>query len=411
MKKFVHLFCVLVLVLTNFYVPEVAKGKTLGDLKTELNEKQAELQANQNKKAQTEAEMNKAKSDVVHLQNNIKQTYTDIGNLEKEIEKLNEDISKKQNEIKEIINFVQVSNGESAYLEYAFGATDFTDFIYRVAISEQMTNYNESLIDQFNQAIEDSKEKQEAMRKKQGEMADQQQQLESKMLLLGEEVKAIASTEVSIEDSIQYQKDIIKIYESKGCTNNESIATCGRKVLPEGTAFYRPTNFGQVTSEFGTRYLVGDWHEGIDTGVPQGTTVYAIGTGQVALIVPRSSKGGNMVVVHHNINGRTYTSVYAHLLSINVVVDQVVNRNTVIGLSGGGKSTMAPSNVCNIAGGTGWDQYTCGEHLHLTLATGLYGLDYRNWTYELNRKYAINPRTMINFPAFGARWNDRMTAY
>ena len=52
-------------------------------------------------------------------------------------------------------------DGESAYLEYTFGARDFTDFIYRTAVAEQLTKYNETLIDEFNKSIEESKQKQE----------------------------------------------------------------------------------------------------------------------------------------------------------------------------------------------------------------------------------------------------------
>lgn len=412
MKKMTCILLIMVFIIQSFCVPDVVHGKTLGQLKSELEASQKKYQENENQKELTQSQINSTNAQISNIEAEIKQIYIDISNLDKEIEQLNNDIVKKDKEIKEIINYTQISNGESVYLEYAFGAQDFTDFIYRVAIAEQLTNYNEKLIKEFNQAIEDSKKKQEEMRQKQSDMADRQKSLEEKMASLGKELTTIASTGLSIEDTIEYQKEVIALYESKNCSDNEDISTCGREVLPQGTAFYRPTEFGSVTSEWGTRYLVGDWHEGIDIGVPQGTPVYAVGNGMVALIVRRSSKGGNMVVVHHNINNKTYTSVYAHLLSINVVDDQNVDRNTLIGYSGGGANTMAPNNVCGLPNGTGWDSYTCGEHLHVTIATGLYMLDYTNWIVDLNRRYSIDPRTVINFPkGLYNRWNDRISKY
>ena len=52
------------------------------------------------------------------------------------------------------------------YLDYAMGAKTFTDFIYRVAISEQLIEYNDSLVDEYNDLIVKNKEKQQSLKKK-----------------------------------------------------------------------------------------------------------------------------------------------------------------------------------------------------------------------------------------------------
>jgi len=398
MKKLFNLILIFIFLVPTFSIPNVVHAQTLGDLRKELEDKQNELKANENKKAQTQAEINQANNDINSIKNTINQLYTDMANLDKEIEKLNQEIAAKEKEMKDVLNFVQVSNGESAYLEYTFGARDFTDFIYRTAVAEQLTKYNETLIDEFNKSIEESKQKQEEMKQKQANMANQQKELENKMALLGQELVNIDSVGMDIEDSIEYQKEVIKLYESKGCKDNENIATCGRKVLPEGTSFYRPTGAGYITSEWGPRDLLGrSWHEGIDVGVGVGTTVYSIATGMVAGVVSYNC-GGNMVVVHHNINGRNYTSVYAHLSSVNVSKGQTVDRNTIVGYSGGAAG--------------GYDRCTTGPHLHVTVATGLFWVDYYDWTTDLNITYSINPRTVINFPSgLYNPWDDRLTAY
>lgn len=395
MKKVLGLLLCLGLTITNFCVPTVVYAETLGDLKKDLAKTQNELQANKNKKAETQAEINNANNEIAVIKNNISAIFTELANLDKEIENLDNDIKKKKKEMDEILSFVQISNGEEAYLEYAFGAQDFTDFIYRVAIAEQLTKYNEQLINDYKQKIEDSRKKQEEMKEKQASLANEQEELKNKMALLGEQLQNLDSVGMDIEDSIEYQKEVIALYESKGCGDNEDIATCGRKILPAGTAFYRPTEYGVITSEWGPRNLLSGWHEGIDIGVRAGTTVYSVANGMVAGIV-RYNCGGNMVVVHHNVNGQTYTSVYAHLSSVAVSEGQTVNRNTVIGYSGG-----TPG---------GYDQCTFGEHLHLTIAVGLFWVDYYDWTNDLNINYSRNPRNYINFP-WSEYWDDRITAY
>lgn len=378
--------------------PPKVKGQTLGDLKKELEAQQAELTKNQEEKVLTESQINATKAEIQTVENTITKTYSEIDAINTEIDNLNEKIVQTDKQVKEIINFTQITNGESAYLEYAFGAQDFTDFIYRFSVAEQLSKYSEKLIDDYNNMISENQKKQEELKDKQVELAEQQKSLEEKVASLGEKLEQSEAVGVEISDAIEYQKEIIKLYESKGCKDNENISTCGKKTLPAGTAFYRPTESGKVTSEWGYRSLLGrSWHEGIDVGVGVGTTVYSVANGMVAMVV-RYSCGGNMVVIHHNINGKTYTSVYAHLSSVSVSKGQSVNRNTIVGYSGGSAG--------------GYDQCTTGAHLHLTIATGLYGVDYYDWLNQLNVQYSINPRSVINFPdGLYNSWSDRITAY
>ncbi len=376
-----------------------AKAQTLGDLRNELNQKQNEYNQNKANQALTEQEISNVNASIVSIQNQINQTYIDIDNLTIEIENLNKQIDEKEQEVKDIISFVQVSNGESAYLEYMFGAKDFTDFIYRVAVSEQLTAYNDKLIDEYNAMIETNKQKQVEIEEKRASLSTKQEELQKKKEQLGQKLNTIASTSISLEDEIKEAKEIIALYESKNCKDDEDIATCGKSLLPPGTSFYRPLESSYVTSEWGTRYYMGKtFHEGMDFGAREGTNVYSIATGMVASIFRKHSCGGNMVIVHHNINGTTYTSVYAHLLTINVSEGATVTKNTVIGTSGG-QSTKS------------YDSCTGGAHLHMTVARGLYGIDYTSWSV-MNYQKSINPRTVINFPSGTYNpWSDRVTAY
>lgn len=407
MRKAINLIIIInILLISYFVLANSIKAKTLGDLKDELKKTQEEYNKNEEQKALTEEEIKQTNSEIVTIKKNISQTYTDIENIQNEIANLYNKISEKKKEVKQILNYIQVSSGESAYLEYVFGAESFTDLIYRTAVAEQLSSYNQKLVLEYNSMIEESKKKQEEIQKKQVSLGTYQKELEEKVESLGKELEEEKSTSLTVSDEIKMQKEIIEMYESKGCTNSEDIATCGTSVLPKGTAFYRPTLSGYIISEWGRRNLLGsDWHEGIDVSVPEGTPVYAVATGMVAsLKIPdysrkiRDNCGGNMVIAHHNINGKTYTTVYAHLLSISVSAGDTITKNTIIGYSGG-SSTKS------------YDPCTTGAHLHLTVATGHYGKDYRNWSYELNRVHAIDPRSVINFPSGRQRWNDRITAY
>lgn len=403
--KFLNKFVSLVLVFTIVFLCSGitrVHAQTLGELEQELTDKKNELKENQNKKALTEQEMADIQYNLKVIQNNIAQIQTDTANLESEILELNKQIDKKREEIKNIISYFQISNGESAYLEYVMGAEDFTDFIYRSAVTEQMTSYNNDLIDDYTATIKANEEKKEELAQKKAELKEQQSAMKAEYKKLDSQLAVYTSDEMVITDAISSLEENIEFYKSKGCKSNDDLNRCASNVLPPTTAFYRQLESGYVTSWFGDRDCsdsrVSCGHNGLDASVGgDNIPVYSIGTGVVAVIPERSSCGGNMVFVHHRLtNGQTYTSVYMHLYQIWVSVGQTVTKDTVIGIMGGGWNTP-------------WDYCSTGAHSHLGLATGLFGLDY-GWDYL--RSHYIDPTDMINFPnSMYTPWYDRYTAF
>ncbi|MDP2778398.1 MAG: LysM peptidoglycan-binding domain-containing M23 family metallopeptidase [Anaerolineales bacterium] len=76
----------------------------------------------------------------------------------------------------------------------------------------------------------------------------------------------------------------------------------------------------------------GPGHLGIDITAPEGSNVYAAGSGIVTQAQVGYNYGyGNVVQIDH---GSGYVTVYAHLSQINVGVCQPVGQGTVIGYSG-----------------------------------------------------------------------------
>ena len=99
--------------------------------------------------------------------------------------------------------------------------------------------------------------------------------------------------------------------------------------------------------------------------------------------------GGNQVVIHHNINGQSWSSTYAHMSRITARKGDIVTKDTVIGYMGSTGSATGP-------------------HLHLGISTGLRFTDYTGTSAYVAR--TVDPRTVINFPSSGS-WADRVTYY
>ena len=408
MKKVFNVLLSICLLVSCFIIPENVSARTLRDLYNELNEKKQEYEENKNKEKLTNQQIATIKTNISNIYSKIDTINKDIIKLNDEIRQLNIEIIDKDKEIKDIINFLQLSNGESAYLEYAFGAQDFTDFIYRVAITEQMTDYNDRLIAEYNQMIEDNIKKEKNLRANEETLKTEQKNLEGQLSKLGNQLVGIYEISVDLKDAIREQEDFIKTYEDMGCSMDADLDTCSKKIPPDN-AFWRPLKSGVITSYFGNRKYwlngveVEDWHHGIDLGQNVGTSIYSTAKGIVSGVTnvtgyPKDSTcGGNTVYISHNINGQIYTSQYMHMYKIYVNAGDVVTKETVIGTVGGAEWA------------TPWDYCSTGAHLHFTILSGYAGKDYFYWSDTFYAK-AINPITKVNFPLY-QWWTDRTTYY
>ena len=407
LKKIENIFLIIVLLATCLVIPSNRiEAKTLGDLKRELQKQIEEYEQSKHEQNLTQNQYDSIKNNISSIKSEIDQNQNTIIELGKEIEELNLNIAKKEEEIKEIIRFYQLSQGESMYLEYIFGATDYTDFIYRLAISEQMTKYNKELIAEQNQMIEDNKQKQKDLAAREKDLNNKQEELSKQLDSLGNRLSEIVDLTVDIEEEIKVQKEAIKLYEGQyKCKDSDEISQCTANKLPADTAFWRPIITGHRSSEYGYRTYrlngktVTDFHTGIDlTTYPNDNVpIYAAAAGKVVGIVTRASCGGNKIYIHHNINGVTYTTAYVHLRKILVSVGDTVTKDTQIAVMGGNPSIET------------WDGCSTGTHLHFMISRGLYLKDYTSWNTFVAK--SLNPRSIVNFPSGGNTFYNRTTKY
>ena len=121
----------MVLLSVSFICPVYrVKAQTIGDLKKELEAKEAEYKRIEADKNITEQEKEEVQRKIKVNEDRIVELYQESQKLSDEIAELNENIAAKYQEIKNIINTNQIMNGENSYLEYIFGASNFADFIY-----------------------------------------------------------------------------------------------------------------------------------------------------------------------------------------------------------------------------------------------------------------------------------------
>ena len=403
-KKILNILLIFTFSMTIFLSPvEKVEAKTLRDIKKAIEEAEANLKANRNKQTETEQEMKNVRTTVYNTLVEVDNILKKIALLNDEIAEYDKEIASKKEEIKKLLNFVQKTNGNNAYLEYIFGAENFSDLIYRIAVAEQLSRYNDTLVDKYNKMIDDDNKAKADLESKQKDLIAKRENLEKEYSKLSKGLREIEDAEPTLEEEVKLQRETYQFYVDLGCKLDDDLDTCGRKLLPPSTALYRPLETAYISYGWGNRcyWLRGqkvcDFHKGMDLSQSgMAVPVYSAGSGRVVGIVKSPnhwSCGGQVVFISHNIKGKYYTSIYMHLRKILVENGQIVDKNTVIGYMGGNPSIET------------YDRCTNGQHLHFGLSEGMFT------TWAKAKASQFNPATMVNFPKVGTRFKDRVTKY
>lgn len=402
MKRVVSItICTLFITLSFLFIPSseaASKAKTLRDLKNELAALKKQQADATSEKKQSQKEINQAKNNIYSKQTEISNNQDRIIAAQKESEALEIEIANGKEELSEVLRTYQIANGDNVYLQYIFEAKTFEDLVYRYAVMEQIMDYQDERIDAWKSKVEKNNQLKIELQEREVTLNSQISSLNKSVDKLGNRINELDDMVRDINKEIPSLQESISFYEGIGCRLDESLETC---LSVKGDSILRRplVKANRISSEFGYRthpvtHEVNKFHSGTDISVAEGSNVYPIANGTVSRIVWKSSCGGNMVYIHHIVNGKKWTSVSMHLLTVNVRMGQAVTSQTVIGLSGG-KSTAKPNG--------GYDKCTTGAHLHLSLATGWYEKDYMS--YNTYRSNLVNPRKYIDLPKGG--WSKR----
>lgn len=400
MKK-ISIILIIVLSVSLFALPMRTDAKTIAQFEAEVAKFTAELQEKKNNLAKNNAEIAKIKAKIASIESQISAAIAEIDKLQKEIDECNEEIKEKSEESKTIIEYYQISNGENIYLEYAFGATSITDMIYRMSIVEQLTDYNDRLMDELAALIEKNKKQQAELEKKRENLVALKNNLRAEQARVELDSDNIRVTMPSIENQIKEAQSQVKYFKSLGCGTNEDINACVYRIsqnsgnsLPSVGFFSRPMVNGYITQGCHSGHVAYDLSSGNKT-----EPLYPLATGVIHAIYTddcvtgkwcyamgiRCNGNAKVVVVKHNYNGGYIYVTYAHLSGYgNISQGQYVTKDTLIGYMG--------NTGCST-----------GPHLHMEISTCHWknngGCTYS--VYEARRK---NPANYVNFPS---RWNNR----
>lgn len=399
MRKISKILLIIIMLLV--FMPKVnaSSANTIAELRKEIEALKAKKQAQGNKKAQTQSEINTTTNKLNTTKNEITEGRNQIETARLEIKKLDKEIEDGTENIKSLMNSYQINGADNAYMDYIFKAESYADFVYRYTVIKQVIDYNKELIDGWNEKIIQNEQLQVDLANKEVELNKKVSEYETNIDKLGDKLAAYSDIVMDIQDEIDSTQELLNYYKELGCGENQNIYEC---ISVKGdTMFRKPLVKGTITSYYGYRInpLTGKgtkFHSGTDIGGnKEGTNVYATANGTVGKIIRKARCGGNQVYVWHTIGGKKYTSLYMHLLNINVSIGDKVNSNTVVGTVGGGKGTWA------------WETCSTGAHLHFSVATGWYGDKNSYVSYSSFLAHLIDSKEVAKLPNKGKWWYSR----
>ena len=391
MKHKTHFIFIIILSLF-LLLPHTVDAKTIKQFEEEVEKFTKDLQDKQAKIAKNDQEVAQIKQNIANIESQISSLSAQTEQLQKEIDDSNQEIAKKSQESKELFQYLQISQGENTYLEYVFKSDTITDMIYRMAIVEQLTEYNQEVMEQLSKLIEQNKVKKEELATKKQELNQLRTNLESEKERINADTQAIKDAMPTVEQQLKSAKENLAYYKNLGCGVNEDIYACqyrkeqskGGQLVPSAAGFYRPMTSGYVTQNW-----MNYGHLGMDlSNSNKSMDIYAIADG-VIFAKYIDEAGALCLKIKHNVNGRYIYSTYAHMREwANISVGQTVTANTYLGKMGStGNST--------------------GPHLHLEITT----CDWHKGggcTWQVYKKSTINPRQYISFPSsLYSWWNGR----
>ena len=400
MKKTLIITSILLLLVSVCALPMDASAKTIQQFEEEVQRYTQDLENKRANLARNDSEIAAIEKRIKEIQGQIEEGEKEVERLQQEIEESEAEIKRKSEESKSIISYYQISNGENAYLEYAFGATDITDMIYRLSVVEQLTEYNDKVMKELDELIKKNQARQQELEAKKKELQQLEKDLEKEIARIEIDSSIIKESMPSVEAQIKAARDSVAYYKQLGCGATEDIQACEYRKAQESGSSLPSVGFFQRPISNG--YMIrgkGGGHLGVDVSSNNKTIpVYPIATGVVHKMYYDSCTSdtwcrrmgawcnGNarIIVIKHNYNGQFIYSSYVHLSGYGDVREgSFVTQNTVIGYMGNtGCSTAA--------------------HLHLEVGKCFWMNGGCN--YDTYKSRLMDPSGLVTFPG---SWNNR----
>ena len=240
--------------------------------------------------------------------------------------------------------------GSLSYWSVLFKATSISDLLSRLEFVNEVAEYDRSLMEAIRQTRENIKTEKAAMEEQEQLLAQQQDELQKKVDEAAALIAEYAATQKGYEELAAAEEKEAQEIEAQ---IKKLLETSD--VTPSPGGFIWPVTTSKIiTSPMGGRVSPGGIgstnHKGVDIGTPMGTPVLAAKSGTVTSAGWNGGYGKCIVINHGNGN----STLYGHLSSINVSVNDKITQGQVIGYSGSTGNSTGPHLHFGIIENNSW---------------------------------------------------------
>ena len=236
-------------------------------LKKKNSELQSSISSSKEDISQTQSTLDGVVAEIANLNNQIQQKQDEIDYLQTSIKNLEDSINRKEEEIRSRMYAMQSYNNSNSYVEYIFGASSFSDFFARVDSVNEITSYDEELIDEIadekkqveqqKQTVETAKANIESQKQQQEVLQTQYQDLltkqQNELAAAQEKQEEISSTQSSLDS---FLSSIIISNPSGGSGSSGGSSVTPPQNVPT-TNKYGATVVAAAYSKLGCPYVWG----------------------------------------------------------------------------------------------------------------------------------------------------------
>ena len=236
-------------------------------LKKKNSELQSSISSSKEDISQTQSTLDGVVAEIANLNNQIQEKQDEIDYLQTSIKNLEDSINRKEEEIRSRMYAMQSYNNSNSYVEYIFGASSFSDFFARVDSVNEITSYDEELIDEIadekkqveqqKQTVETAKANIESQKQQQEVLQTQYQDLltkqQNELAAAQEKQEEISSTQSSLDS---FLSSIIISNPSGGSNSSGGSSVTPPQNVPT-TNKYGATVVAAAYSKLGCPYKWG----------------------------------------------------------------------------------------------------------------------------------------------------------
>ena len=384
---------VAVLICTMIFGTGVASAKSLGDIKSEIQQKEEQLEKGKNQEAELAKQIEELEVKISDAENEMESLREKIGSTEDKVVDAKADLKQAQEDVETQNDNLNVrlrtmyKNGSIGFLDVLLGSGSISEFISNLDMVQKVYSSDKDVLADLEEDYELVKQKkaklvslQEQLESQKEEQIEKQAQLAADKSEVSKKKASVTASNEKIEDNIadlNAEADrIASIIENDSKNNsddggssssggNSSSSGGGSSSGGSGKFAWPVPGNTRISSDYGWRicpFHGREKHTGIDIPAPYGTPVKAATSGTVIFSGYLGSYG-NAIIIRHG--GGLYT-LYGHNSSL---------------VAGSGKKVSKGETVARI-GSTG---SSTGNHCHFEVRKG--GSGYGN---------DVNPGTYLN---------------